>query len=42
MRMLVIMTQYRDQEIKNEAISVGAEKFLLKDNIMELKKLSHK
>ena len=37
---IVIMTQYRDPEIRREAELVGAEKFLLKDNIIELKKIS--
>jgi CheY-like chemotaxis protein len=34
---VVIMTQFRDLEIQKEATSAGADKFILKDNILELK-----
>ena len=36
---VVIMTQYRDPDIRREAKFAGAEKFILKDNILELKNL---
>ena len=39
---VVIMTQYRDPEIRIEAASAGADKFILKDNIIELKNLYRK
>jgi CheY-like chemotaxis protein len=35
---VAIMTQYKDPAIKQEAQLVGAEKFFLKDNIVEIKK----
>jgi CheY-like chemotaxis protein len=39
---VVIMSQFRDPEIQNEARFSGAEKFILKDNILELKKYFNK
>jgi CheY-like chemotaxis protein len=36
---IVIMTQYQDVEIQKEARSVGAEKFMLKDNIVDIREI---
>jgi CheY-like chemotaxis protein len=36
---VVIMTQYQDMEIQKEARLVGAEKFVLKDNISDIRKI---
>jgi CheY-like chemotaxis protein len=36
---VVIMTQYQDKEVEIEAQLVGAEKFVLKDNIVDIKKI---